>query len=107
MAYSAIDVLQTLPPRPLSPDERNLLDEWLAASGDIACAFFSERRADDPALYRRIVIYEDVDAGPAYLVHAPLSIDAWIMMNVHDAAGAQSFTTLRQALNSIRPVFAQ
>jgi len=106
MAYSAIDVLQTLPPRPLRPDERTLLDEWLSASGDIACAFFSERRADDPALYRRIVIYEDGDTGPSYLVHAPLSIDTWIMMNVHDTSQTQSFTTLRQALNSIRLVFA-
>ena len=106
MAYSAIDVLQTLPPRPLRPDERTVLDEWLSASGDIAWAFFSERRADDPALYRRIVIYENVDAGPSYLVHAPLSTDTWITMNVRDASIAQSFTTLRQALNSIRPVFA-
>ena len=106
MAYSAIDVLQTLPPRPLSPDERIVLDEWLSASGDIAHAFFSERRADDPALYRRIVIYEDADGGPSYLVHAPLSVDTWITMNVHDASQAQSFTTLRLALNSIRLVFA-
>ena len=106
MTHNAVDVLQTLPPRPLSPDERMLLDEWLSASGDIACAFFSERRADDPALYRRIVIYEDVDAGPSYLIHAPLAVDAWITMNVHDASRAKSFATLRQALNSIRLVFA-
>lgn len=106
MAYGAIDVLQTLPPRPLRPDERLVLDEWLSGSGDIAWAFFSERRADDPALYRRIVIYEDADAGPSYLIHAPVAVDTWITMNVHDASQAQSFTTLRQALNSIRPVFA-
>ena len=104
MAYSAADILLALPPRPLRPDERALLGDWLSAAGDIASAFFSERRADDPALYRRIVIYEDENAGPSYLIHAPLSVDTWVTMNVGHAAEARSFATLREALNSIRPV---
>ena len=107
MAYNATELLLALPPRPLRPDERTLLGEWLAAAGDIASAFFSERRADDPALYRRIVIYEDENAGPSYLVHAPLSVDTWVAMTVGNAAEARSFATLREALNSIRPVFDQ
>jgi hypothetical protein len=104
MAYSAAELLLALPPRPLRPDERMLLGEWLSAAGDIASAFFSERRVDDPALYRRIVICEDADAGPSYLIHAPLSIDTWITLSVGNASEARSFASLREALNSIRPV---
>ena len=104
MAYGTINILQTLPPRPLRPDERMLLNEWASAAADIATAYFSERRGDDPAMYRRIVIYENEDLDPLCLIHAPLEVDAWIKMNIRQASEAHCFNTLREALNSVRPV---
>ena len=56
MTDRAGDVLRTFPPRPLNPDERALVDTWLAATCNVASAYVSERRSDDPALYRRIVV---------------------------------------------------
>ena len=57
------DVLRTFPPRPLNPDERALVDTWLSATCDVASAYVSERRSDDPALYRRIVVTLGPDPG--------------------------------------------
>src|SRR5579863_4449744 len=104
MTNRTIDVLRTLPPRPLRPDERELLDAWLAAAGDVVSAYVCERRSDDPALYRRIVIFEDLRLGPSYLIHTPTFVDAWITLNVRQASATQSFGSLREALNSVRPV---
>jgi hypothetical protein len=104
MADRTVEVLQTLPPRLLRSDERNLVADWLSAAGNVASAYVSERRSDDPALYRRIVITEDVRLGPSYLIHTPTSVDAWITMDVRQPTEARSFSTLRDALNSIRPV---
>jgi hypothetical protein len=107
MAHRTVDVLRTLPPRPLRPDERELLDAWLAAAGDVVSAYVSERRSDDPAMYRRIVIFEDLRLGPSYLIHSPTIADAWITLNVGQASPAQSFASLREALNSVRPVLLE
>jgi hypothetical protein len=104
MPYRTVDVLRTLPPRPLRSDERDLVAEWLSVAGDIGAAYVSERRGDDPALYRRIVISESGRSGPSYLIHAPTLVDAWITLNVRLPSEAQSFSSLRDALNSIRPV---
>jgi hypothetical protein len=59
------------PARLLTPDERALVAEWLASAGDIVDAYVSNRRVDDPALYRRIVIVLKPESRPAHLVHAP------------------------------------
>jgi hypothetical protein len=99
-----VDVLQTLPPRHLRPDERETLAEWLAAAGDVASAYFSGRERDDPAIYRRIVIIEDMNSGPTYLIHASANLDIWIVLHVGSSSEAQSFDSLRDALNFIRPV---
>lgn len=104
MPDRTVDVLRTLPPRPLRPDERKLVAEWLSAAGDIAAAYVSERQSDDPALYRRIVISESGRSGPSFLIHAPTSVDAWITLNVRRPSEARSFSSLRDALNSVRPV---
>jgi hypothetical protein len=107
MTNRTVDVLRTLPPRPLRPDERELVDAWLAAAGDVVSAYVSERRSDDPALYRRIVIFEDLRLGPSYLIHTPTFVDAWITLDVRQASAAQSFASLREALNSVRPVLLE
>jgi len=103
MPYRTVNVLRTFPPRPLRPDERSLLSEWVSAAGDIASAYFSERRSDDPAMHRRIVIYESED-GPLCLLHAPMAMDTWIRMDIRQVLQVQFFDTLREALNSVRPV---
>ena len=101
MADRTADVLRTLPPRLLRADERKLLADWLSAAGDIASACFCERLSDDPAMYRRIVIFEDVILGPSYLIHPPTSVDAWITLSVRHAPEFRSFGSLRDALNSV------
>ena len=45
--------------------------EWLAAAGDIADAYVSNRRGDDPTIRHRIVIVTKADDEPSHLVHAP------------------------------------
>src|SRR5579863_2277457 len=107
MAYRTVEVLRTLPPRPLRPDERELVDAWLSAAGDVASAYFCERRSDDPAMYRRIVISDGKDNSPSYLIHASAVVDAWITLNVRQPSTAQSFDSLRDALNSVRPVLLE
>ena len=104
MGDRTTEVLRTLPPRPLRADERKLLADWLSAAGDIALAYTCERLGDDPAMYRRIVIFEDVNLGPSYLIHTPTSVDAWIALSVRHEPEVRSFDSLRDALNSVRPV---
>ena len=64
-------MIRHLPARLLTQDERALVAEWLAATGDIADAYVSNRRGDDPALHHRVVIIANSDAGPIHLVHSP------------------------------------
>jgi hypothetical protein len=99
------DVLRTFPPRPLNPDERALVEMWLSVACDVASAYVSERRSDDPALYRRVVVTLGPEPGPSYLVHAPAGISCWLVTSVGHGCEVRTFDTLRAALNSIRPVF--
>jgi hypothetical protein len=100
------NAISYFPARPLMPDERALVAEWLASVGDIAATYVSSRRGDDPALYRRIVIVTKPDEGPSHLVHAPSGRDIWIVFSVGMRTRIRRFPTLRAALNSIRPVLA-
>ena len=99
------DVLRTFPPRPLNPDERALVATWLAATCDVASAYVSERRSDDPAIYRRVVVTLGPDRAPSYLVHAPVGLTCWLVSRVGRGGDVQRHDTLRSALNAIRPVF--
>ena len=105
MADRLEDVLLTFPPRPLSPDERAVLNTWLAATCDVASAYISERRSDDPAMYRRIVVILGPSRQPTYLIHAPSGLNCWLVMAVVGGNQVRQFDSLRAALNSIRPVF--
>ena len=72
------DMIRDLPARLLAPDERTLVAEWLSGAGDITEAYVSDRRGDDPALYHRVVIVTNPEAGPTHLVHAPSGRNIWI-----------------------------
>ena len=100
------DVLRTFPPRPPNPDERATVAEWLAATCNIASAYVSERRGDDPAIYRRIVISIGPERTPSFLVHAPIGMSCWLVCSVGRGSDVRRFDSLRDALNSIRVVFA-
>ncbi len=100
------DVIRHLPARLLTPDEHALVAEWLSGAGDITEAYVSNRRGDDPALYRRIVIVTKLD-GPANLIHAPSGRDIWIVLTLGGWTKVQRFRTLRSALNSVRPVLVE
>ena len=99
-------ILRTFPPRPLNPAERALVSTWLAATCNVASAYVSERRSDDPAFYHRIVIAIGPDPAPTYLVHAPTGLSCWLVSGMGHGSQVQRFDSLRAALNSIRPVFA-
>jgi hypothetical protein len=100
-------VIRDYPARLLTPDERELVVEWTAGAGDIAEAYVSNRRADDPALYHRIVIVTKADDGPSHLVHASSGRNIWIIFSLGRRTKIQRFRSLRAALNSIRPVLAE
>jgi hypothetical protein len=101
------DMIRGLPARLLAPDERALVAEWLSGAGDITEAYVSDRRGDDPALYHRIVIVTNPEAGPTHLVHAPSGRDIWIVLTLGRRTKFRRFPTLRVALNSIRPALVE
>jgi hypothetical protein len=102
-----LDALHHFPARPLRPNEHALVAEWLAGAGDIAAAYVSNRRTDDPAYYRRIVVVSKPDDGPSHLIHAPAGRTIWIVFVPGPRAKFRAFRSLRSALNSIRPVLTQ
>jgi hypothetical protein len=107
MPGRTIDLQQTFPARPLRPDERDLVAEWLAAAGNVSSAYVSERRTDDPAIYRRIAISADGDGAFTHLIHAPFHSDVWIVLHVRHKPEIHHFESLQDALNFVRPVFGQ
>jgi hypothetical protein len=98
-------VLRTFPPRPLNPAERALVTTWLAATCDVASAYVSERRSDDPSIYHRVVVTVGPERAPSHLIHAPIGLSCWLVSKVGRGVGVRRYDTLRAALNSIRPVF--
>jgi len=95
---------EALPPRPLRPEERRLLEEWLAFAGDVSSAYVSSRRNDDPYHYRKIVITIEGDGEPSFLVDTPQGTDLWIVIQCRPVPDAIQFASLREALNFVRPV---
>ena len=98
------DYQEALPPRLLRADERKLLDEWLDLAGDVASAYVSTRRGDNPAIYRKIVITIEGDGEPTYLIDTPSGTDLWVVVQCRPIPDAQQFASLREALNFVRPV---
>lgn len=98
------DTIRHFPARLLTPDEHALVAEWLAAAGDVAEAYVSNRRGDDPAYYRRVIIVTKPGEGASYLVHTPTGRPEWVVFFRGPNPQIDLFPTLRAALNSIRPV---
>ena len=90
--------------RVLTLAERALVAEWIACAGDIGEAYVSGRRDDDPALRNRVVIVTRPEDGPTHLFHAPARRGIWIVLSLGNRTKIQRFSTLRAALNSVRPV---
>ena len=93
--------------RVLTLAERALVAEWIACAGDIGEAYVSGRRDDDPALRNRVVIVTRPEDGPTHLVHAPTRRGIWIVLSLGNPTKIQRFSTLRAALNSVRPVLVK
>jgi hypothetical protein len=102
--YHMRDAYNQFPTRRLTPDEHALVVEWFAAAGDVASAYVSNRRSDDPALYHRIIIAMGPGDGPSHIVNAPSGRNIWIVVSSGLRTKLRRFQTLRTALNSIRPV---
>jgi hypothetical protein len=98
------EVLLTFPARALAPQERALLAEWAGRAGDIALAYVSERRSDDPAVYRRIVIIPRSGYPPSHLIHAPVDFPCWLVSSTGSRPQVKQFGTLHSALNSVRRI---
>jgi hypothetical protein len=100
------DYQEALSPRPLRPEERDLLAAWLAAAGDVSSAYFSNRRNDNSAMYRRIVITVEGDGEPTFLIDTPTGAKLWIVLQCRPEPKACQFRSLREALNFVRPVLS-
>lgn len=103
MDHHVDNVQRIFPPRPLTDGERAILLGWSMAAKDFT-AFVSERRSDDPAVYRRIVISRRAGNRRLYLIHSHQNSDHWIMVSAADREDVGHFPTLRAALNYISPV---
>ena len=93
--------------RVLTLAERALVAEWIACAGDIGEAYVSSRRDDDPALRNRLVIVTRPEDGPTHVFHAPARQGIWMVLSLGNRTKIQRFSTLRAALNSVRPVLAK
>lgn len=103
MSSDAITVFLTFPPRSLGEVEREIVRQWAAGASGISNAYACERRGDDPAHYRRIVVFETERREPRYLVHCPDGADVWLLIILGEQEQVQLFPTLRAALHAIRP----
>jgi RimJ/RimL family protein N-acetyltransferase len=108
MPSNADNVILTFPPRPISQWERTLLAEWFIATQqeglDIARAYVSERRGDDPMIVGRIAIVVRPKKEASHLIYSPAESTFWVLSSAPSWGDLQRFRTLRAALNAVRPV---
>ncbi len=95
----------TFPPRPLTDGEREILRSWERGVDDVF-AFVSERRSDDPAIYRRIVITRSSTGQRLYFIRPPQGNDSWQVLSAKEGEDIARCPTLRAALNFVRPARA-
>lgn len=96
------NALETFPPRPLSQNEREIVRAWANEADDVS-AFVSERRSDDPTVYRRIVISRASTGQRLYLIRPPQGNDSWLVLSAVEGEDVARCPTLRAALNFVRP----
>jgi hypothetical protein len=108
MPSPADNAILTFPPRSISQWERDLLNEWFAATQrkklDVTSASVRERRGDDPKFYGKIGVALRAGLEPAYLIYSPAGSTIWVVTTGSMWNQVQRFPTLRLALNSIRRV---
>jgi hypothetical protein len=93
----------SFPPRSITDGERQVLLDWIDANAELA-AFVSERRSDDPTVYRRIVVLRRSTRQRLYLVHCPEGSNWWMVTAASERENVGFFPTLRAALSFIRPM---
>ena len=98
--HIASTVLLTFPPRALTNWERETLRGWVEAV-DGFTAFVAERRSDDPAIYRRIVIARRRTKQHAYTIHTPQGMDVWIVVSAAEGEDVGTFPTVRAAPHAV------
>ena len=96
------DGIGYFPARALQPVERAVVAEWLANAGDVAAAYVSNRRSDDPAHYRRIVIVTKPDDGPSHLIHAPAKHSIWVLFSLSPETEFRTFPSSARCIE-LRP----
>jgi hypothetical protein len=94
--------LETFPPRPLTHGEREIVRQWATRADDVF-AFVSERRSDDPTIYRRIVISRSSTGQRLYLIRPPQGNDSWLVLSATEGDDVARCPTLQSALNFVRP----
>ena len=104
MSKAAADILLTFPARTLSPTEQALVQEWLGLAGDVPSAYVSQRRSDDPKFFGRVVLATGPDRKPSHTIHVPAGSAWWLVTSMGPPQRVRQFNTLRDALNSVRPV---
>jgi len=104
MLKTAADILVTFPARTLGPTEQALVQEWIGLAEDVPLAYVSHRRSDDPKFFGRVVIATGPDTTPSHTIHAPAGSLLWLVTSTDQPNEVQQFDTLRDALDSIRPV---
>jgi hypothetical protein len=95
--------VSTSPPRPVTDGERQILLDWVDATDDLA-AFVSERRSDDPGIFRRIVVHRRATKQRLYLIHCPQNSNWWVVTSAVERENVGYFPTLRAALQFVRPL---
>jgi hypothetical protein len=103
---SSVDLHLSVPPKPLSDEENELLQEWVAASESVT-AYVSRRLADNSRLHGRIVISDLKSRKPLYLVYCALGTESWTVASVVENCEIGAFQTLRDALIFVRPVWSR
>jgi hypothetical protein len=83
------------------------VDEWFAAVGDVASAYVSQRKTDDPTIYRRIAISVDGNVAFTHPIHTSFHDESWTVVDVRHKSATHQFGTLVEALNFVRDVLIQ
>ena len=104
MPKPAVDIVLTFPARMLSPTEQSLVQEWIGPANDVPLAYVSQRRSDDPTFFGRVVIATGSDRKPSHTIHVPAGSALWLVTAMGPPQNVRQFNTLRDALNSVRPV---